>query len=270
MSDELQVDISERVATLTLNRPEKLNAITPSMAASLRQTLAVLGQRDDVQVIIVTGAGRGFCAGADMGRLTAIADGSAKVPGSTGQPINANARAELQLRYNFFAAVPQPVIASVNGPAAGIGFVLALYADLRFAANEASFMTGFARRGLIAEHGSAWGLSRLVGPGHAADLLLSSRKVGGEEAARIGLVNRAMPGAELAAYTREYALEMAKSTSPRSLTIIKSQLWALPFQDMGEAFADGDRLMQESLSTQDFKEGIAHFLEKREPRFTGR
>lgn len=270
MSNELLVDVSDRVATLTLNRPDKLNAITPTMATSLRQALAELGRNAEVQVIIITGAGRGFCAGADVGQLTAIAAGSVTVPAAqAAAPIDARARAELQLRYNFLAAVPQPVIACVNGPAAGIGFVLALFADLRFVANEASFMTSFARRGLIAEHGSAWGLSRLVGPAHAADLLLSSRKVGGEEAARIGLANSAMPADQLITFTREYAREMVTSTSPRSLRIIKSQLWALPFQSMAEAFAEGDRLMQESLGTADFREGIAHFLEKRPPRFTG-
>jgi enoyl-CoA hydratase/carnithine racemase len=172
---------------------------------------------------------------------------------------------ELQQRATS-SAVPKPVIACVNGAAAGIGFVLMLFADIRFAASDAIWTTGFAKRGLIAEHGSAFGLARLVGPGHAADLLLSSRKVSGAEAERIGLVNRALPPDELMAFTRRYASELAQSCSPRSLRIIKQQICALPLQTMAQSFAEGDRLMHESLQSDDFKEGVAHFVEKRAPR----
>jgi enoyl-CoA hydratase/carnithine racemase len=267
---ELLVDVADHVATVTLNRPERLNAITPTLSTALRDTMARLGGDDTVRVVIVTGAGRGFCAGADMALLQGLTQG-AKLPASTGHDaVDARAHSELQQRYNFLAAVPKPVIACVNGAAAGIGFVLALFADLRFASSDATFTTGFAKRGLIAEHGSAFGLARLVGPGHAADLLLSSRKVSGSEAERIGLVNRALPPDELMPFTRRYAQELAQACSPRSLRVIKRQLAALPLQTMAESFAEGDRLMLESLQSDDFKEGVAHFVEKRAPRFTGR
>ena len=267
---ELLVDVTDHVATVTLNRPDRLNAITPTLSASLRHTMAELGRDDRVRVVVVTGAGRGFCAGADMALLQGLTQG-APLPKTMGHDaVDAVAGQELQQRYNFLSAVPKPVIACINGAAAGIGFVLALFADIRFASSDATLTTGFAKRGLIAEHGSAFGLVRLVGPGHAADLLLSSRKVSGSEAERIGLVNRALPPDELMGFTRRYALELAQSCSPRSLRVIKQQLAALPLQTMAQSFAEADRLMIESLQSDDFKEGVAHFVEKRAARFTGR
>jgi len=269
-SPELLVDVADHVATVTLNRPDRLNAITPALSDALRQAAAELGRDDAVRVVIVTGAGRGFCAGADMALLQSLTRGAA-LPRTMGDAaVDAVAGRELQQRYNFLSAVPKPVIACINGAAAGIGFVLALFADIRFAASDATLTTGFARRGLIAEHGSAFGLARLVGPAHAADLLLSSRKISGAEAAAIGLVNRALPPDELMPFTKRYALELAQACSPRSLRVIKQQLAALPLQTMAQSFAEADRLMVESLASEDFKEGVAHFVEKRAPRFTGR
>jgi enoyl-CoA hydratase/carnithine racemase len=268
-TNELLVDVADHVATVTLNRPERLNAITATLSTALRRTMAELGRNDDVRVIILTGAGRGFCAGADMALLQNLTQGGALPKTMGNDAVDAVAGQELQQRYNFLMAVGKPVIACINGAAAGIGFVLALFADIRFAATDATLTTGFAKRGLIAEHGVAFGLARLVGPGHAADLLLSSRKLSGAEAERIGLVNRALSPDELMSFTQRYALDLASSCSPRSLRVIKQQLSRLPLQTMAQHFDEADRLMHESLLSDDFKEGVAHFVEKRAPRFTG-
>jgi enoyl-CoA hydratase/carnithine racemase len=148
--------------------------------------------------------------------------------------------------------------------------VAALFCDMRFAGSEALFTTAFSRRGLIAEYGSAWILPRLVGHAAALDLLLSARKVGAEEAFRLGLVNQIFPAAELMASTRAYALDLAQSVSPRSMAVMKRQIWEAPFQTPGEAIALAETEMRASFQSADFREGVAHFLEKRKPEFTGR
>jgi enoyl-CoA hydratase/carnithine racemase len=268
---EILVDVSERIATVTLNRPAALNAMTLTMYGTLRRVLTELGQRADVSAIVLTGAGRGFCAGVDMGRLSGMSQQGGLDSTGVQQTLatDPTVRSDYQQRYSYIASIPKPVIASINGPAAGVGLILALYCDVRFCAESASMMTGFARRGLIAEHGSAWMLRHLVGPAHASDLLLSSRKIDGIEAARMGLVNRAMPLDQLAGFVRAYAADMAATTSPLSLRGMKEQLSDVPFLTLGESLMDAERRMVHSLKSNDFKEGVAHFLEKRAPRFTG-
>ena len=176
MSDVVLIEVSEGVAQLTLNRPDRLNAWTAEMGRAYFDLLDECAAREDVRVIVVTGAGRGFCAGADMKDLESI--GSGDLDG---------ARADLDERPQTYAlTIPKPVIAAINGPCAGLGLVHALMCDLRFAAQGAKLTTAFARRGLVAEHGISWVLPRLVGPARALDLLLSGRIVLAEEAARAG------------------------------------------------------------------------------------
>jgi enoyl-CoA hydratase/carnithine racemase len=225
----------------------------------------------DVRAIILTGAGRGFCAGADMSGLQAIgAGGSANRSSNTAADLpGGSALAQFRMAYSYFPAIPKFIIAAINGPAAGLGFVIPLYADLRFAADAAVFTTAFAQRGLIAEHGVSWLLPRIVGLPAALDLLCSARKFRAPEALALGLVNRVIPDDKLMAETRAYARLLADTVSPRSVAVMKRQLWEAEFQSLAEATTQANHEMELSFKTADFKEGVAHFLEKRAARFTG-
>jgi enoyl-CoA hydratase/carnithine racemase len=268
--EHILYDVSGRVATVTLNRPAKLNAWTAVMEAEVRQAMEEAARDEAVRVIVLTGAGRGFCAGADMDLLAGITEGARPVSGEETRPIDGTARPEFVGKYAYFPTVPKPIIGAINGACAGLGLVVALYCDLRFASDQAVFTTAFARRGLIAEHGVSWLLPRLVGPAHALDLLLSARKVEAAEALRLGLVNQVWPHAGFAAAVRAYADELATLSSPRSLAVMKRQLWDAQFQGLAEATRVADEEMLRSFTSEDFKEGVAHFVEKRPPAFTGR
>lgn len=265
---QILYEARDGIATITLNRPDRLNAWTGVMGAEVRAAMEAADADPSVRAIILTGAGRGFCAGADMNDLSDIsAAGATRTRPFV--PPDPNARPDFQHPQTYFPAIKTPIIAAVNGPAAGMGLAIILFCDLRFAADSAAFVTAFSRRGLIAEHGMSWMLSRLVGPSRAMDLLLSSRRVGAEEAYRMGLADRVFPTNELIAEAQAYARELADFVSPRSTAIIKRQVWDGLLQDLKEAMADADREMALSLKGEDFKEGVAHFLEKRPPRFTG-
>jgi len=164
----------------------------------------------------------------------------------------------------------KPVIAAVNGPCVGLGLVIALYCDLRFASDAARFSTAFARRGLIAEYGMAWMLPRLVGHPNAVDLMFSARMIDAAEAFRMGLVNQVIPQDVFREKVREYAADLASNVSPRSLRVMKRQIYEAMFQTLAEAFETSEREMLASLQCADFKEGVAHFVEKRTPVFTGK
>jgi enoyl-CoA hydratase/carnithine racemase len=266
---EILYDVSERIATITLNRPERLNAWTPVMEREVRAAMEVAAADDGVRVIVLTGAGRGFCAGADMQVLEHLDPDDIRKPEWL-RPFDMSRRADWQTRYSYYPSIAKPIVGMLNGPTAGIGLVHALYCDLRFAADSAVFTTAFSRRGLIAEHGISWMLPRLVGHANALDLLLSARKVGADEALRMGLVNRVLPADRLREETRAYARELADQVSPRSMAVIKRQLYEVPFQSMAEAVRDANEAMLASFRSEDFREGVAHFVEKRPPKFTGR
>jgi enoyl-CoA hydratase/carnithine racemase len=266
-------DVKDRVATVTFNRPDRLNAFNAEMETGLRQAIESAAREEAVRVIVLTGAGRGFCAGADMERLSGAAgSGGSSIPRDAPRPLDLGGpvRPDFQHRYSYFPAIPKPIIAAVNGPVAGLGFVFACYCDLRFAGSEAIFTTSFSRRGLIAEYGLAWLLPRLIGPGHAFDLLFSARRVAAPEAERIGLVNRAFPQADLMAEVLNYARDLADAVSSRSLRVMKRQIWDALLSELGAAVALADEEMRASFKSEDFREGVAHFAEKRAPRFTGR
>src|SRR5438105_9513371 len=238
MSEVVQSRVDDGVAVLTLNRPDRLNAWTAEMEHEYFGLLEQCGGSPDVRVIVVTGAGRGFCAGADMQDLQAL--------GAEGDGAGETAQARERRAQTFPLTIPKPIIAAINGACAGIGLVQALMCDIRFAAAGAKLTTAFARRGLVAEHGVSWVLPRLVGPARALDLLLSGRVVLGQEAAELGLVNRAIAPERLLEETLAYARDLAVNCSPASMATIKHQVYADCEHALPDALAAADRLMEAS------------------------
>ena len=257
MSEVVTRSIQDGVAVLTLNRPDRLNAWTAEMKRTYFDLLEDCAASSNVQVVVLTGAGRGFCAGADMDELRAIGDGGMAEAAAREDP-----RAQ-----TFPLTIPKPIIAAINGPCAGLGLVHALMCDLRFAAAEAKITTAFSRRGLIAEHGISWILPRVVGPSRALDLLFSSRIVLAEEAAELGLVNRVVEPDRLMEETLDYARDLATNCAPSSMATMKGQIYADLERGLTEALGTANELMVESFTKPDFAEGVASFMEKREPNF---
>lgn len=265
---DILYQVEDGVAVVTLNRPDRLNAWTGQMHTEVKAAMRVATDDPAVKVIILTGAGRGFCAGADMNALQGIGAGTreAVVDG----PFDPDAAEDFRKTYSYFPSVPKPIIGAINGACAGLGMVMALYTDIRFAADNAVFTTAFSRRGLIAEHGISWLLPRLVGFAQAADLLFSARRVTALEAERIGLVNRVIEADHFMVEVMAYARMLATEVSPRSMRVMKREIWAAQFQNLGDAIETANADMTDSFVSADFKEGVAHFVEKRAPAFTGR
>jgi enoyl-CoA hydratase/carnithine racemase len=262
---ETKFAIADYIATITLNRPDKLNAWTEVMEREVRSAMLEADKDDAVRAIVLTGEGRGFCAGADMSLLQSIVEQGASflVP-------QTHTTGDFDQKYSYFPALSKPVIAAINGPVVGLGLILALYCDLRFASDTAKFSTTFARRGLIAEYGIAWMLPRIVGLPNALDLLFSARTIDAAEALRMGLVNQVFPQDTFAAKVHYYAIELVTLSSPRSLRVMKQQIYKALSQTLAEASQLAESEIIKSLDCEDFKEGVAHFREKRAPRFTGK
>ena len=270
MYEELIYEVEDPIATITLNRPERLNALTGRLLDEIRHAIAAAEADERVVGIILTGAGRGFSAGADMQGLKSTAEGTGGIGGAErleSSPGDPALGPDFAVTYSYLLAVRKPLIAAINGPCAGLGWVIAMLCDLRFASDKAVFTTAFANRGLIAEHGSSWILPRLIGPANALDILWSGRKFDAAEADKMGVVNRVFPHDELLTETRNYIENLAARSAPASLMIMKQQVYKHLMASLGEAMADSNELMAESLKRSDFKEGVDSFLEKRPPRF---
>lgn len=261
--------VADRVATVTLDRPDRLNAWTGRMHTEYRWCLAQAEADPAVRVVVVTGAGRGFCAGADSRALEQHAEAGSYDDGVR-EPLaepGYGVRPEFDHAFAFHFGMAKPVIAAVNGPAAGVGLVLACFCDLRFAAAGAKLTTSAPRLGLPAEYGLSWVLPRLVGTGHAADLLLSSRVVLAEEAATMGLVNRVLPPDELLPATYDYARALATEVSPASSREAKRQLYADLHDDVGTSVERSVALIAAMTGGADYAEGVRAYVEKRPPDF---
>lgn len=250
------------VAVLTLNRPERMNGWGGGLAAAFYSRLDDAEADPAVRAIVVTGSGRAFCAGADMGDLSTIS--AATVDDAAGTDVGKLVGAR---HPPFLMGMRKPIVAAINGACAGMGLTLALACDVRFAAQGAKFTTSFARRGLIAEYGISWILPRIVGTGVAMDLLLSSRVLLADEAARLGLVNDVVAPEDLLSRAIGYAEDIAANCAPRSLAVIKQQVYADTMRDVVEASDHAEQLMHESMTRPDFIEGITSFFEKRPPSF---
>ena len=241
------------VATVTLHRPDRMNAWTREMEAAYFATLDALERDPDTRAIVVTGAGRGFCAGLDMEDLAGATQGKA-------------ARDNRQTMLHALG-IGKPIICAINGGCAGIGLVQALACDVRFAAAGAKITTAFARRGLVAEFGASWFLPRIIGHANALDLLLSGRTITAEEAAELGLVNRVVPADRLLDEARAYARDLAEHCSPVAMAAIKHQVYDDWLRTAAESEDEWRRLIAQQHRKHDFREGVAAYTERRLPRF---
>ncbi|GAA4533624.1 enoyl-CoA hydratase-related protein [Mycobacterium paraffinicum] len=259
MSPDLTVDVDAGVAVLTLNRPERLNAYTAEMGALLSSAYAECDRDDDVRAIVVTGAGRAFCAGADFSGDTSPFDAPAAE--FSASPITP---AAFELR--------KPVIAPLNGHAIGIGLTIALQADLRIVAEDAKYGVVQVRRGVIPDCMSHWTLAQLTTLGVAADILLTGRTFGGAEAVALGIANRAMPAERVLDHAVELARDIAVNVAPMSAALCKRLLWdtAINNYTPRQVAALETRLHQRVMGGADAREGVAAFLERRPPSFTSR
>jgi enoyl-CoA hydratase/carnithine racemase len=253
-------ETSEGVMTITLNRPERGNGWTGTMSRAYLSLLDEAARSGKVRAIVVTGAGKAFCVGGDSEILGGIA-GSGEIPRQ--DPDQPAAPSD----HLYAIRVGKPVIAAVNGACFGIGLQQALCCDIRIASEEAKFATAFARRGLAAEMAMSWLLPRLVGTGHAMDMLLSARLVRAPEAERMGLVNRVVPHEQLMDAARSYALELAEKCAPSAMRTIKAQAWRDLMSDIFSAYDRAGELMNATFVGEDFKEGLASWQEGRAPSF---
>lgn len=271
MNDAVLYRKEEGVAVVTLNRPDKLNSVTAEIRAGLKEKLDDACKDDDVKVIILTGAGRGFCAGADMDGLAATSKGQSRneLEAEDRDYASNNAKG-FEGGFSYFPTLPKPVIAAINGPAAGVGFIMALFCDIRFAKESAIFTSAFSKRGLIAEWGVGWILPRLVGIARANDILFSARRISASEAEQLGIVNKTFSDESFDEEVMNYAKDLAKSVSPRSIRIMKEQIYNAQGETIQENLNSSMAAMLESFNSEDFKEGVDHYMEKREPKFTGK
>lgn len=276
MSEEALIlyTVEAGVATLTFNRPDKLNALSPAMLDTFFGAVERAAADPEVRVIVVTGAGRGFSAGMDLGLIGTGASGRLRegrddAAPQWGDDIGPSLKRYFSGGWNALITSRKPTIAAVNGPAFGWGFILALHCDIRFAARSALFNATFARLGVPAEKGIGWLLPRLIGTARAADLLYTARRFDGVEAERLGIVNAVLDDDQLMPHVDAYARSIAANAAPRALAAMKAQIWTAADDTYDEGFAAANLEQDRCVATEDFREGLASYKDKRAPRFNG-
>lgn len=268
---EILYSVDGAVATITINRPTTLNALTDLTQAEIRHALDCSERNADVVGTVLTGAGRGFCSGVDMNALGAMSEAGKRLGNShdhlAADPGNPDDDPNYKFAPAYFLGLRKPLIAAVNGACAGLGFSYATFCDMRFMERGARIVSSFAPRGLIAEHGTCWMLPRLVGPSNALDIFWSSRKVEADEAHRMGWANRLSEPGQALQDAQDYLRGIAGTSAPISLMMMKRQVYKHLQRELGESMRETNLWMDESLARGDFKEGVASFVEKRAPRF---
>jgi enoyl-CoA hydratase/carnithine racemase len=271
---ELRYEVADRVATVTLHRPERLNAFTMTMAAELAEVAAAADADDAVRVVVVTGAGRAFCAGADLGagpETFSDRRSRERPPGPLSEQIGGYPRDAGGVASLPFAALRKPVIAAINGPAVGIGATLPLAMDIRIAAESARFGFVFGRVGIVPEAASSWFLPRVVGISQAMEWVATGRVFDAEEALRGGLVSRVVPDEDLLPTAYALAREIVANTSGVAVAAARQMLWSmLGAASPWDAHRVESRALVELGEGPDSAEGVAAFLEKRAPEFRAR
>lgn len=269
----LVCSVENQIAYITLSRPKRMNAWTGRMHTEYRWALAMAEADPAVRVIVVTGdpAGRAFCAGADTAALEGHSEKGRYDAGITGDIATPGygVRPEFDATFAYHFGLSKPVIAAINGAAAGIGLVLACYADLRFAVAGAKFTAAHGRFNFPAEFGLSWVLPRLVGLTHAQDLLLSCRVFLAEEAMQMGMLNKVLAADALMPHVRDYAEMLAGKSAPGSLRMTKRQIYADQHQSVALAVAESERLLNDAITHPDYAEGLSAWLEKRPAKWRG-
>jgi enoyl-CoA hydratase/carnithine racemase len=263
--------VDDGIAVISLNRPQRLNAWTGRMHTEYRWCLAQADTDPAARVIVVTGKGRGFCVGGDAEALQGHARKGGYDPGTATDLARPGygIAPEFDAAFAYHFGLGKPVIAAMNGPAAGVGLALACFADLRFAAAGAKFTTAHGKLNLPAEYGLSWLLPRMIGLARANELLLSSRVFLAEEALAVGLVNAVYPAEQVLDRTLDYARELARTVAPESLRQTRWQVYRDLHRDVAAAVTDSEALLEIMMRQDDYAEGVAAFLEKRAPRWGG-